>query len=61
MHLFQDVLNAKGFVTKEMSWSQQHEHRKQLIFSMAFAQERAEKYFAADPEPWQKAEKGSSF
>ena len=30
-------------------------------FSMAFAQERAEKYFAADPEPWQKAEKGSSF
>ena len=25
---------------------------------MAFAQERAEKYFVADPEPWQKAEKG---
>ena len=32
MHLFQDVLNAKRLVTKEMSWSQQHEHRKQLIF-----------------------------
>ena len=30
-------------------------------FSMAFAQERAEKSFAADPEPWQKAEMGSSF
>ena len=28
---------------------------------MAFAQERDEKYFAADPEPWQKAEKGSIF
>ena len=25
---------------------------------MAFAQEKAEKYFVADPEPWQKAEKG---
>ena len=35
--------------------------QKTAYFSMAFAQERAEKYFAADPELWQKAEKGSSF
>ena len=35
--------------------------KSDLSFSMAFAQERAEKSFAADPEPWQKAEMGSSF
>ena len=35
--------------------------QKTAYFSRAFAQERAKKYFAADPELWQKAEKGSSF
>ena len=52
-------------MTKEIPWSQQHVFFVSEIgfvnFSMAFAQERDEKYFAADPEPWQKAEKGSSF
>ena len=65
MHLFQDVLNAKRLVTKEMSWSQQHEHRKQLIFQWRLPKKELKNikilYFAADPEPWQKAEKGSSF